>query len=209
MGRHAEFTEEQIVEAGLELEGKVGKGKITISGIRQALGGGSAVRIKEIWNSFLLSRDEKEASQNHQADIDLPLELEALFEKHSSTVLKLLKQFVNESYRLSDNLSELKVKGRLEEYSEQIEIFQREEAALLVDVDKAREETFDLNSQNEVLESEITELKSQNAELKGQLKVFQETIAKHDEKAQHYEKVIHENGRLEQIISEYNGSLNS
>ncbi|MEQ3661051.1 MAG: hypothetical protein ABNH21_19065 [Glaciecola sp.] len=75
MGRVAEFKNEDIVKAGLDLEETNGKDKVTPAAIRNHLGGGSNVRIKEIWNNFVSQRDEEEVLENATDITELPLEV--------------------------------------------------------------------------------------------------------------------------------------
>ena len=160
MGRQAEHKPEQIIKCGLEIEKKVGKGKVTTSAIREYLGGGGSERIKNIWKQYTSERDEQEAFENSEAQIELPLELQSLFENQSSIVMKALRQFVIESYQTSDKLSEMKVKARIEEYSKQIDRLEDAENEALQAADKREDENFELLESNIALDSANQELKT-------------------------------------------------
>ena len=202
MGRVAEFKDEEILKAGLELEEREGKGKVTTSAIRNHLGGGSSTRIKKIWKNFLIQRDKEEALENSNITIELPHELQSLFEKQSDIVMKVMKQFVTESYQTSDRLSETKVKARLEEYSKQIDKLEAAEDEALRGVDEREDQIFELLEANTVLASENDKLKTQNAGLSGQIKRLEESVAKHDEVTQRLDALLKENGKLQYIVDE-------
>lgn len=79
MGRVAEFSDDEIIDAGNQLlnSNKV----VTPFGIRQIIGGGSAARIKMVWNSELERRSNEVSQNDLDNQVELPAELQDSLEK--------------------------------------------------------------------------------------------------------------------------------
>lgn len=198
MGRVAEYKDEHIIEVGIELESK--GDDVTTSSIRKKLGGGSSTRIKAIWNGFLKQRAELNALDQEKNEVELPAELQSLFEQQSEMVMGALRSYVQKSYSTSEALSEMKVKARIEEYSKRIDRFERAEDEALAEVDACEERILALIDEQTQLVKDNEMLKSNNAELMGQLKRLDESAIKHDAVAVKFEALLKENGRLQYMI---------
>lgn len=92
-------------------------------------------------------------------EVELPPELQSLFDQQSEMVMSALRNFVKQSYSTSEALSEMKVKARMEEYNKSIDRFERVEDEALAEVDHCDEVTPDLeNADNVVLRPEIQQI---------------------------------------------------
>lgn len=198
MGRVAEYKDEDIVNIGVELENK-GE-QVTTSAIRKQLGGGSSVRIKAIWNAFLNERDKQSTLEKTVTEIELPHELQSLFEKQSDILVNAIKRFSIESYKASDTLSEKKVKARIEEYNKQIDKLEQAENEALEEIDIYEKQLVKQEELKTALIAENDELHKQNAGLLGQIKRLEESVAKHDEVHQRLATTLKENGKLQYIV---------
>lgn len=84
MGRVAEFSDDEIIDAGNQLlnSNKV----VTPFGIRQIIGGGSAARIKMVWNSELERRSNEVSQNDLDNQVELPAELQDSLEKKYTSI---------------------------------------------------------------------------------------------------------------------------
>ncbi|GGF00999.1 hypothetical protein GCM10011611_03220 [Aliidongia dinghuensis] len=85
MGRPAEFSDDQIIQAGLELEREGGGRLVPPSVIRDRLGGGNTRRIAQIWGAFLKNR-ELEAARAKAAKAELPMAVRRLLDDERSSL---------------------------------------------------------------------------------------------------------------------------
>jgi hypothetical protein len=205
MGRVAEYKDEDIINTGVELE-KKGE-QVTPSAIRKKLGGGSSVRIKEVWNNFLNERDKQSSLDKTIAEIELPHELQSLFEKQSDTLITAIKRFSIESYKTSESLSEKKVKARIEEYNIQIDRLEKAENEALEEIDAYEKQLVKYDELKTALIAKNDELQKQNAGLLGQIKRLEESVAKHDEVQQRLAETLKENGKLQYIVDNIESQL--
>lgn len=205
MGRVAEYKDEDIINTGVELE-KKGE-QVTPSAIRKKLGGGSSVRIKEVWNNFLNERDKQSNLDKTITEIELPHELQSLFEKQSDILITAIKRFSIESYKTSESLSEKKVKARIEEYNIQIDRLEKAENEALEEIDAYEKQLVKYDELKTALITKNEELQKQNAGLLGQIKQLEESVAKHDEVQQRLAETLKENGKLQYIVDNIESQL--
>ena len=198
MGRVAEFKNEQIIKVGIELESR-GE-DVTTSAIRKMLGGGSSTRIKAIWKDYLKDKAEQNELEQSEETLVLPPELQLVFESQSEIVMNSLRSYVQKTYATSENISEMKVKARIQEYSNRIDRFEKAEDEALAEVDACEERIVVLTDEKLLLSSENDELRKSNAQLMGQIERLEESAKKQDEVAIKYESLLKENGRLQYMI---------
>jgi chromosome segregation ATPase len=198
MGRVAEFKNEQIIKVGIELETR-GE-DVTTSAIRKRLGGGSSTRIKAIWKDYLKDKAEQNELEQSEVTLELPPELQAVFESQSEVMMSALRNYVQKTFATSENISEMKVKARIQEYNNRIDRFEKTEDEALAEVDACEERIVVLTDEKLLLSSENDELKKSNAQLMGQIKRLEESAKKQDEVAIKYESLLKVNGRLQYMI---------
>jgi septal ring factor EnvC (AmiA/AmiB activator) len=198
MGRVAEFKNEQIIKVGIELESR-GE-DVTTSAIRKMLGGGSSTRIKAIWKDYLKDKAEQNELEQSEVTLELPPELQSVFESQSEVMMSALRNYVQKTFATSENISEMKVKARIQEYSSRIDRFEKAEDEALAEVDACEERIVVLTDERLLLSSENDELKKSNAQLMGQIKRLEESAKKQDEVAIKYESLLKVNGRLQYMI---------
>lgn len=198
MGRVAEFKNEQIIKVGIELESR-GE-DVTTSAIRKMLGGGSSTRIKAIWKDYLKDKAEQNELEQSEVTLELPPELQSVFESQSEVMMSALRNYVQKTFATSENISEMKVKARIQEYNNRIDRFEKAEDEALAEVDACEERIVVLTDEKLLLSSENDELKKSNAQLMGQIKRLEESAKKQDEVAIKYESLLKVNGRLQYMI---------
>jgi hypothetical protein len=198
MGRVAEFKNEQIIKVGIELESR-GE-DVTTSAIRKMLGGGSSTRIKAIWKDYLKNKAEQNELEQSEVTLELPPELQSVFESQSEVMMSALRNYVQKTFATSENISEMKVKARIQEYNNRIDRFEKAEDEALAEVDACEEKIVVLTDEKLLLSSENDELKKSNAQLMGQIKRLEESAKKQDEVAIKYESLLKVNGRLQYMI---------
>jgi hypothetical protein len=198
MGRVAEFKNEQIIKVGIELESR-GE-DVTTSAIRKMLGGGSSTRIKAIWKDYLKDKAEQNELEQSEVTLELPPELQSVFESQSEVMMSALRNYVQKTFATSENISEMKVKARIQEYNNRIDRFEKAEDEALAEVDACEEKIVVLTDEKLLLSSENDELKKSNAQLMGQIKRLEESAKKQDEVAIKYESLLKVNGRLQYMI---------
>jgi hypothetical protein len=198
LGRIAEYKDEQIIKVGEELEAE-GE-DVTTSSIRKQLGGGSSTRIKLIWKEFLKKRAVMTTLEESTINVELPPELQSVFEQESEIIMTTLRSYVQKSYLASEALSERKVRARFEEYSNRIERFEKAEDEALAEVDACEEKIALLTDEKKQLISMNDEFKETNAELMGKIKILEENAMKQEAMVIKFESLLKENGRLQYII---------
>lgn len=89
MGRSAQFSDKQILQASMELE-KEGGQQVTAFAIRNHIGGGSHARIEKIWRHYSDTRNEGAETLGSNDRAALPAEAQVML---GSVIEQVEKQF--------------------------------------------------------------------------------------------------------------------
>lgn len=100
--RPADYSEEQIIEAGkgLEEEGK----RVTPFGIRERMGGGQPQRIRTVWDSYVAGESAQEARQEQA--VELPAEFAEQVQGMNAALIADLTTFAKRVYKRADEIAE-------------------------------------------------------------------------------------------------------
>ncbi len=177
--RTAEYTEEQIIEAGKNLMDS-GK-RVTPFGIRNALGGGNPSRIRAIWEAY------KAGNVEHTPEVDQPVELPAEFAEQlegmvaamSDNFLTLAKRL----YRRADEITENRTREAMQaakSAQEQAEADIAEAERTIEQQDQTRDELeqryIEIKDKNRAYEVEIARLADQVKHLRSQVAAAEQSI---------------------------------
>ncbi|MEP0354412.1 DNA-binding protein [Paraglaciecola sp.] len=193
MGRRAEFTDQQIIEAGIiiETEGKL----VSPFAIRNRLDGGSSERIKKVWDKYVA---QKEVVVDQKIEeIDLPNEILDKLEKNQQTAKLQLEKLALESYRVAQQVAEKRVKSTIEDYQAKIAEFEESENQASLAIDSSDRKIDQLESTIESLSTKNEKLLAENSKLQGSLDTLIEHTLKLEEKEKQYDILQREFGKLE------------
>ncbi|MFT5296746.1 MAG: chromosome segregation ATPase [Colwellia sp.] len=168
MARHAEVTEQEIINAGTALEST---GKRANSGsIRVKLGNrGGFSRIKEVWGKHVTNRETDDLSSDNDADIELPAEIQDNLERNSKQAVKNLEAITVNSFKVAQQIAEKRVSSTIEEYKAKIEDFEESEQQAGIALESCDNQISDLNDEVESLLNKNEKLLSENSHLSGQM----------------------------------------
>lgn len=170
MARHPDVTEQQVIDAGLELE-KRGK-RPNPGAIRVQLGDrGGLARIKSIWQGYCDNRDDPlyESSKesltfdylpNHYAD-----NAQILIDK----VVHAMKQMTIAAYIDAQQLFERRLKSLEATHEQALEVHKESERAADECVQKLEVELDELQADLDGLAQQNAKLLIENAEMRGKL----------------------------------------
>ncbi|WP_289028153.1 DNA-binding protein [uncultured Paraglaciecola sp.] len=193
MGRRAEFTDQQIIEAGIiiETEGKL----VSPFAIRNRLDGGSSERIKKVWDKYVA---QKEVVVDQKIEeIDLPNEILDKLEKNQQTAKLQLEKLALESYRVAQQVAEKRVKSTIEDYQAKIAEFEESENQASLAIDSSDRKIDQLESTIESLSTKNEKLLAENSKLQGSLDTLIERTLKLEEKEKQHDILQREFGKLE------------
>ncbi|MBU2878734.1 MULTISPECIES: DNA-binding protein [Aliiglaciecola] len=193
MGRKAEFTDQQIIDAGIiiETEGKL----VSPFAIRNRLDGGSSERIKKVWEKYVA---QKEVVVDEKVEeIDLPSEILDKLEKNQQTAKLQLEKLALESYRVAQQVAEKRVKSTIEDYQSKIAAFEESENQASLAIDSSDRKIDQLESTLDSLSTKNEKLLAENSKLQGSLDTLVERSLKLEEKEKQYEKLQRDFGKLE------------
>ena len=159
--RPADYSEEQIIEAGkaLQEEGK----RVTPFGIREALGGGRPQRIRAVWEQYVAGDLEQKARQEEA--VELPAEFEEQVQGMNTALINDLTALAKRLYRRADEIAESRTREAMQTAKKARESAETDvaEAERLIDDQDARIET--LEGQLAALREELTAAKRENRRL--------------------------------------------
>lgn len=147
--RPAEFKTEDIIKGGQQLQAE-GR-NVTGFALRQKVGGGSAPRLKQVWDEYVSG--QKVVSVEPIAD--LPVEVARQFEAMSKALLEKLQSLVVD-------LNDRAVKAAERRVTEIVKTADEQRAA-------AERELMDASATVDDLESKLDELKAENESLSNKL----------------------------------------
>jgi chromosome segregation ATPase len=168
MARHAEVTEQEIINAGTALEST---GKRANSGsIRVKLGNrGGFSRIKEVWGKHVTNRESDDLSSDNDEDIELPAEIQECLERNIKQAVKNLEGITVNGYKVAQQIAEKRVSSTIDEYKAKIDDFEESEQQAGIALEACDEQIADMNDEIEQLQIKNEKLLSENSHLSGQI----------------------------------------
>src|SRR5450759_2191609 len=118
--RPVEYTNEDIIQAGLELQA-LGR-KLSGFSLRQKLGGGNTKRLEQVWNDYLTSQDVRDA----EPATDLPGEIAKAVTVFAKALTDQLLWLAIELNDKAVKAAERRVKGVIRSVEDQREQAERE-----------------------------------------------------------------------------------
>ncbi|AEF03015.1 DNA-binding protein [Alteromonas naphthalenivorans] len=198
MGRVAEFSDDEIIDAGNQLlnSNKV----VTPFGIRQIIGGGSAARIKMVWNSELERRSNEVSQNDLDNQVELPAELQDSLEKSIQALTKQLTKAAKDNYQVAIEVAESRVASVIKKHEEKFEEFQQSELEAFQAVDAADKLNENLKSELSTLEKINDDLRQESAKFSGLVESLTSRLeyldSKLDSKETELMKLVRENAEL-------------
>ena len=192
MGRIAEYTEKEIIDAGKSI---LDKGPVSTFAIRNLLGGGDSVRIKKVWNNYY-SNEVNNKDKLNIITIDLPSELRDEIEINNANVNKSLENFAINSYSKAMVIADKRVESTIAEYKSKIAEFEESENQATIAIETCDKSIVNLNKNIDELKKTNLDLTSENSKLEGILLSSRETITKLENKEIEHEKLKQEHGKL-------------
>lgn len=147
--RPAEFKTEDIIKGGQQLQAE-GR-NVTGFALRQKVGGGSAPRLKQVWDEYVSGQEVVSV----EPIADLPVEVAGQFEAMSKALLEKLQSLVVD-------LNDRAVKAAERRVTEIVKTADEQRAA-------AERELMDASATVDDLESKLDELKAENESLSNKL----------------------------------------
>lgn len=182
MARLAEFTDVQIIEAGRQLK-QAGK-RITGFGLRNAVGGGSANRLLEIWEHHEMSGaagDDAQAELISELPMEVADQLNSVIHAFTSSFSERFTALAREMNHKAISASERRVKELTQAAENKTEQAKAEVADANTAVAKAEDDRDEFISKALALQAELDQVKAADQqkqfELK-QLKKEHETLIK-------------------------------
>lgn len=157
--RPTEFSDEEIVKAGQQLQAE-GR-NVTGFALRQKVGGGSAPRLKQVWDEHVSGQ----AVASVEPIADLPVEVAEQFEAVSKALLEKLQSLVVDLNDKAVKAAERRVTEIVKTAGEQRAAAERELADASSTVDDLDNKLDELKAENESLSNKLNEA---TATLQGQ-----------------------------------------
>lgn len=157
--RPTEFSDEEIVKAGQQLQAE-GR-NVTGFALRQKVGGGSAPRLKQVWDEHVSGQ----AVASVEPIADLPVEVAEQFEAVSKALLEKLQSLVVDLNDKAVKAAERRVIEIVKTAGEQRAAAERELADASSTVDDLDNKLDELKAENESLSNKLNEA---TATLQGQ-----------------------------------------
>jgi colicin import membrane protein len=189
--RPADYSEEQIIEAGRALQ-EAGK-RVTPFGIRERVGGGKPQRIREIWERYIAG--EHEQSARPEQLVELPAEFEEQVQGMTTALINDLTALSKRLYARADEIAESRTREAMqaakkakqsaetdvveaerliEDQDAKIDALEAQGAALRTELDHAKREHDRLEKEKG---DEIAALRVENTRLGEQVKTAQAQAA--------------------------------
>ncbi|WP_445428292.1 DNA-binding protein [Alishewanella sp. HL-SH05] len=195
MGRKAEFSDQQIIDVGLALEQK-GE-SVSPFAIRNRLNGGSSVRIKQVWDTFIQDRLSRSPDESDQVEVDLPAEIMETLGRNIDTATKQLQKLAAESYKTAQEVAEKRVKSTIDEYKAKVTVLEEAENQATLALESSDKKIDELESQIEELLTKNEFLVSENARISGMLDSYKVRIDQLELIDKSYNELLREYGKLE------------
>lgn len=194
MGRLAEFTEEQIIDAGLTLQ-SFGT-KVSPFSIRESLGGGDPKRIKVIWEAFI-EREKNQSEVNQTRDnIELPHELTEYLEKSFVASQKQLKAITLKLFKSATCIAEKRVNSTIEEFNSKLSEFENSEKDAFLYIAKCDKKVAKLETIIKELEQKNELLLAENAKQSGIVELLNSRVKTLEKNEEEFHNLQSENAHL-------------
>ncbi|MDX2371032.1 MAG: DNA-binding protein [Colwellia sp.] len=193
MGRIAEFSDQQIIDAGdaISAEGKL----VSTFAIRNRLNGGSSDRIKAVWSRYVAQKES--VIEENIPDIDLPTEIAETLEKNQETAKNQLKKLAIESYKVAQQIAEKRVKSTIDDYQTKILEYEESENQASLALESSDKKNDELESEIEALQSRNENLVAENSKLSGVLESNNHRLKQLEAKEVELDKLQRAYGKLE------------
>lgn len=193
MGRKAEFSDQQIINAGLaiEAEGKL----ISPFAIRNILQGGSSERIKLVWSKHL--EEQETVTEEDTTEVELPIEIADKLEKNQLTAKSQLEKLAIESYKVAQQVAERRVKSTIDDYQSKILEYEESENQASLAIESSDNKIDELESEIDALQSRNEELVAENSKLIGLIEANESRIKQLEFKEVEFDKLQRAYGKLE------------
>lgn len=195
MGRLAEYSEAQIIEAGKYVE-SVGQ-RVTAFSIREKLGGGSPERIKIIWEKHLNTVKAQNPEESEEEKIELPAEIQESLNKNLATASKQLESLAKESFKVAMDVAESRVKNVILEHEEKISQYAQAELEAFQALEKSDREKEEFERKMEALATKNEQLLAENSKLLGNIESLQSRISQLETKESELSELQREFGKLQ------------
>ncbi|MDU0355779.1 DNA-binding protein [Paraglaciecola aquimarina] len=195
MGRVAEYSVEQIVDAGRSIEAL--EKRVTPFAIREQLGGGSPERIKEIWEQHLNQLKSENITELPNDEVELPTEIQDALEKNLKTASKQLISLTNGTFKVAMQVAEKRVKSTIDDFNNKIEELKEVEQDAFRAMGVSDRKIDDLQTEISTLNQRNEQHVAENSKLTGQLESLKERIVQLEAKEAEYSALQREFGKLE------------
>jgi chromosome segregation ATPase len=176
MARHPEVAEKEIIEAGLGLEQK---GKIPNPGsIRAQLGfRGGLTRIRRVWEAHEEKRGGSDVENDTQFTMDdLPTELSDAYRYLILNQQKTLENLVIQAYTRCHAIFEKRLDQHLEQHNQSLQHFKECEASADESIQQLEDDLHSIQSEVKDLADQNAKVILENAELKGKVKAYEQSL---------------------------------
>jgi len=192
MGRIAEFSEEDIINAGKSIQKG---GPVSVYSIRNKLNGGDSKRIKKVWNNYLANNPSEKEIEDIKP-IDLPTEIIDELNKNSDEIKSRLERLSINGYAVAQKIAEKRVESTIVDYKSKINEFEESERQASIAIESCDRQILELNNDLESLLKKNEDLVAENANVTGILSSAKITIAKLEGKESEFDKLKQEYGKL-------------
>tara|TARA_R110001583_G_scaffold181428_2_gene338672 strand:- start:114 stop:719 length:606 start_codon:yes stop_codon:yes gene_type:complete len=193
MGRKAEFSDQQIVNAGKAI---ISEGKsLSTFAIRNRLNGGSSERIKTVWAEYVAQQET--IIEDESPDIELPTEIAEKLEKNQQTAKNQLEKLAIESFKIAQQVAEKRVKSTIDDYQKKIWEYEESENQASIALESSDKIIDSLESQLDLLQSKNEDLIVKNSKLMGKMQANEIRIHQLEDKELELDKLYRAYGKLE------------
>lgn len=175
MARHAEVKEKEIIEAGQAIQQR---GKVPNPGaIRAQLGfRGGLARIRRVWEGHLEKHGSLHKEEVNIGIGDLPSELADACQYLLSNQQTTLEALMVQAYSRCQSMFEKRLDEHISQHAESLQYYANCEISADESIQMLEDESRSLNKELNRLAEQNAKLIVENAELKGQLKAFEQSL---------------------------------
>ena len=195
VGRLAKSTDEEIIAAGIAIENE--RKPVSAFAIRNVLKGGCSDRIKLLWNEFIEQRGSRELEVDVANKIDLPPELQDLFEKNSMLFQEKLTTLAMECFRVSQLISKGRIDSLTESYKKEVSYFESAEHQAIVALNNADAGIERLENDLELSEKRYHFELAEKNKSKGIIETLEKRLEQLEVREEEHLKLQHQFGKIE------------
>ena len=153
--RPIEFTDEQVIQAGKQLQAS-GR-NVTGFALRSIVGGGSATRLRQVWDAHLA---DQEAAGG--LDAELPDDVAQVLTAASTALMDKLGMLARQINGKAEQAAERRVAEAMQSIAEEREAFWREFADAAEAVDKLEQSRNEAQANQQALREQLASLEEAN-----------------------------------------------